>query len=117
MRFPKLKTGALAQYPAVRRTEFANDILRFIDGSEQRCRLRKRAAKRWVVRLELLDETELARLASFFRATAGRKGTFEFVDPWTGEVFENCSLAIDELEMEAAGEMRSGTVLTVQENV
>jgi hypothetical protein len=116
MRFPRLKTGALAQYPATRALEFNTGVVRFIDGSEQRCRLRRAPGKKWIVRLELLDETELIRLSAFFQAAAGRAGTFEFRDPWTGELFANCSFEIDELGMELAGEMRAGTVLTIREN-
>lgn len=117
MRFPRLKTGALAQYPATRALQFNTGVVRFIDGSEQRYRQRRSATKKWIVRLELLDETELARLAAFFRSAAGRAGKFEFEDPWTGELHANCSFEIDELATELAGEMRAGTVLTVRENV
>ncbi len=31
--FPKLKTGAVAQYPAARSIVHGNDVLRFVDGS------------------------------------------------------------------------------------
>ncbi len=117
MRFPILKTGALMQYPASRSVEFSTAVVEFVDGSEQRYRQRAAPVKRWVVKLELLDETELSRLAEFFNAAQGRAGVFEFQDPWTGIVHENCSLEIDELATELAGETRAGTVLVIREHV
>jgi hypothetical protein len=117
MRFPVLKTGALAQYPATRTLEYKTDVIEFTDGTEQRYRQRGARVNRWVVRLELLDETEMSRLAEFFNAAAGRAGTFEFKDPWTGAVHTNCSLEIDELTAELAGEMRVGTALVIRKNV
>ncbi len=116
MRFPVLKTGALAQYPASRTTRHNTEVIEFIDGSEQRYRQRGAAGKRWVIRLELLDESELSELAEFFNAAQGRAGSFEFQDPWTGAVHADCSLEIDDLDVELAGEMRAGTVLLIREN-
>lgn len=40
--FPTLKTGATLQYPAQRATAFSTDVVRFVDGSEQRFRDIKR---------------------------------------------------------------------------
>ena len=36
--FPKLKTGAVAQYPASRALSQATEVVRFLDGTEQRYR-------------------------------------------------------------------------------
>ncbi len=36
--FPKLKTGAVLQYPAAKRLECLTQVTRFLDGSEQRFR-------------------------------------------------------------------------------
>ncbi len=116
MRFPALKTGAFAQYPVTRAQQFRTDVVRFIDGTEQRYRLHAAARKRWIVKLELLDDTELNRLADFFFSGQGRAGRFEFEDPWTGTVIPNCSFEIDELTAELAGEGRAGTVLIIREN-
>ncbi len=113
--FPKLKTGVVAQYPCVRRAEYGTEVLRFVDGSEQRYRKRGRG-RRWVIRLQLLDETELARVEEFFAAQQGRFGSFAFEDPWDGTVYADCSFAEDELGMELAGEGRGRVAVVIREN-
>lgn len=116
MRFPVLKTSALAQYPATRAARYDTEVIEFIDGSEQRYRKRKKPAKRWIIRLDLLDETEMGELVQFFNTAQGRAGHFEFEDPWTGAVHKDCSLEIDELLTELAGETRVATVLVLRDN-
>ena len=113
--FPKLKTGAVAQYPAERQHSRATEVHRFLDCKEQRYRDFAAARKRWVVNLELLDETEMARLARFFDQQQGRLGTFEFEDPWTGAAVTACRFAEDLLPMREEGETRVATSLTVEE--
>jgi hypothetical protein len=115
--FPRLRTGAVAQYPAGRVLSHATEVLKFIDGTDQRYRARGAAVRRWVIRLELLDETEISRLEDFFATAQGRMGTFSFEDPWTGNVHTDCSLESDEFEVELVGETRGRTVLVVRENV
>ena len=36
--FPTLKTGAVMQYPGKRILQFSTDVVRFLDGTEQRYR-------------------------------------------------------------------------------
>jgi hypothetical protein len=115
-RFPRLKTNAVAQYPAARTAAYRNRALRFIDGSEQRYRDRGGPLHRWEIRLEQLDETEMAAIDEFFSANQGRFGSFAFTDPWDGREYPDCSLASDELEMISAGELQCATSLTVVEN-
>jgi len=114
--FPKLKTAAVAQYPATKVVRFQNQVLRFVDGSEQRYRDSKDALRRWVIRLEKLDESELASLERFFAGSQGRLASFAFTDPWDGTQYSNCSLASDEIELTATGELRCATALTIVEN-
>jgi uncharacterized protein (TIGR02217 family) len=114
--FPRLKTAAVAQYPATRTESFRNQVLRFLDGSEQRYRNSKGALRRWEIRLELLDDSELAAMESFFAARQGRFESFAFTDPWDGTTYPDCSLANDEMETAVAAEMRGATALTVVEN-
>ncbi|HOK48044.1 MAG TPA: DUF2460 domain-containing protein [Bryobacteraceae bacterium] len=114
--FPRLKTGAVAQYPAGRALSYATEVLKFVDGTDQRYRKRGAPVRRWLIRLDLLDETELARLEEFFAAAQGRLGSFSFEDPWTGNVHTDCSLENDEFEVELLGETRGRTVLVVREN-
>jgi hypothetical protein len=116
LRFPILKTGAVAQYPASRHIEFRNRAVRFVDGTEQRYRDCSGPLRRWEIALQLLDEGELAAIDEFFRATGGTFGTFAFVDPWDGVEYANCSLAEDELEIAAMAEMRGNAKLVVLEN-
>jgi uncharacterized protein DUF2460 len=114
--FPILKTGAVAQYPAGRRLEFQNQVVRFVDGTEQRYRDCAGTRHRWEISLELLDEPELAAIEEFFRAAGGAFETFAFVDPWDDVEYSNCSLAGDALELAVLGEMRGRTSLVVVEN-
>lgn len=116
MTFPKLKTSAVAQYPATKTVAFQNSILRFVDGTEQRYRGSAGPLHRWKVRLNELDEGELAAMDCFFRSNQGRLGNFTFTDPWDGTTYLSCSLDCDELEMTSSGEMRGKTELTIVEN-
>ena len=115
MTFPKLKTSAVAQYPATKTVAFQNCILRFVDGTEQRYRGSAGPLRRWKVRLNELDEGELAAIDGFFWSNQGRLGDFTFTDPWDGTNHLNCSLDEDELEMTSLGEMRGKTDLTIVE--
>jgi hypothetical protein len=114
--FPTLKTGAVTQYPARRRVSYQNQALRFLDGTEQRYRDSAGPLHRWEIRLSELDEGEMAALEAFLIANQGSFATFSFTDPWDGTVYPNCSLASDELDLTAAGEMLGSTNLTVVEN-
>lgn len=97
MVFPFLKTGAVAQYGSDRTPEFSTQVYRFVDGSEQRFTAFAAALHRWVVRLELLDEGELAAFEAFFESAGGRAQTFSFTDPWDGTVYPACRFDADEI--------------------
>jgi hypothetical protein len=114
--FPRLKTGAVAQYPASRTAAFATEVFRFLDGAQQRFRQRRGAATRWVVRLDLLDDTEMAEICQFYQSQQGRFGSFTFEDPWDASVHPNCSFEADELLMELDGEARGKLQLVIKEN-
>ena len=114
--FPQLKTGAVAQYPATRVVQFQTQILRFLDGNEQRYRDGSGPLHRWVIKLNLLDEGEMAALDAFFAANQGEFGSFTFTDPWDGTQYPNCSLGADLLDLRFVGELRGQTSLTVVEN-
>jgi hypothetical protein len=113
--FPRLKTGALAQYPATRRRLHETEVHRFVDGAEQAYRA-SAGRFEWVIRLDLLDETELAALQEFVVSMQGRFGSFSFEDPWDETVHADCSLEQDELVIDLAGERRSAAVLVIREN-
>jgi hypothetical protein len=114
--FPKLKTGAVAQYPAVRNIRFQNQTVRFVGGRQQRYRDSAGPLHGWDIQLSQLDEGELAALEDFFVECQGRFGSFEFTDPWDGRVYSSCSLLSDDLESTGAEEMRNLTRIRIVEN-
>src|SRR4051794_15774115 len=111
--FPKLKTGAVAQYPLGRETRLRNEAVRFVDGAYQRYRDSGTARRRWVIQLELLDPGELAAIEEFFLAVQGAYTPFTFTDPWDGQAYEGCRLESDEVVLAALSEMQGSTTLTV----
>ena len=114
--FPQLKTGAVAQYPVVRHGEYLNQTVRFVDGTDQRYRDSGVPRESWQISLSGLDETELAAIEEFFLASQGAFGSFSFTDPWDGQVYDDCSVAADELSLVTVAEMRGSTRLTVVRN-
>ena len=114
--FPKLKTGAVMQYPATRTLRFTQDAVRFLDGTEQRFRGSASALRSWAIRLDLVDEGELAAIEGFFLETQGAFASFSFVDPWDGVEYEDCSLDADAFEFHLSGEQRGKTSLIVKQN-
>ena len=114
--FPKLRTGAVAQYPTSRSLAFSTRVVEFIDGAEQRYQDWSGKARKWKIRLELLDESEMAAIEEFFIASAGRTASFAFTDPNDNAIYPDCSFDDDSLSLEFEGEMRGKTTLTVKEN-
>ncbi len=114
--FPQLRTGAAVQYPAYRSTQFLTQVLSFLDGSEQRYRLAPGPLHEWIVRLELLDDSELASLEAFVADTQGAFGVFAFTDPKDGHAYPNCSLAEDSIAGVRSAGLRGSTTLTIVEN-
>ncbi len=114
--FPILKTSAVAQYPARKRIEYRNELVRFLDGTEQRYRDCARPAHVWEIRLAQLDEKEAAAVDDFFIQNQGKFASFAFTDPWDGRVYQNCSLDSDTLDLTLTAEISWDTVLTIREN-
>lgn len=114
--FPALKTGVVAQYGSDRSRRFSTQVLRFLDGSEQRFPGYGTPLKQWVIRLDLLDESELANLEQFFEDEGGRAGTFSFTDPWDSTVYASCSFGGDDLAMQFRDAARGKTQVVVKEN-
>lgn len=113
--FPTLKTGAVAQYPARRRIQFQNQVLRFVDGSEQRYQDSAGQLHQWVIQLTLLDEGEMAAIDNFILANQGRFTTFAFTDPWDGTAYPSCQLASDSAVLLSIDTMKGQTTLTIVE--
>lgn len=114
--FPALKTGAVAQYGSDRSRRFSTQVLRFLDGSEQRFPGYGAPLMQWVIRLDLLDESELENLEQFFEDEGGRAGNFSFTDPWDGAVYASCSFGSDDLALEFQEVARGKTQVVVKEN-
>lgn len=114
--FPTLKTGVVAQYPSDRTRRFSTQVVRFLDGGEQRFAGFGAPLKRWLIRLELLDETELGGIEEFFVEQTGRAGIFTFTDPWDGTVHVNCSFEGDIMTAEYRGRGDGAASVIVKEN-
>jgi hypothetical protein len=114
--FPALKTGAVAQYPADRARRFSTQVLRFLDGGEQRFAGFGAPLKRWTILLELLDEKELADIEGFYLEQGGRAGSFTFTDPWDGTVHTNCSFESDTMTANYRGPGDGAASVIVKEN-
>ena len=114
--FPKLRTGALAQYPATRSVRFQNQVIQFVDGMAQRYRDSSGPLQEWQIQLDLLDESEMAALDQFFADNQGAFGSFTFTDPWDGQSYTNCSFVNGDLTLISLAEMHGRTVLTIRQN-
>jgi hypothetical protein len=113
--FPALNSGAIAQYPLPVYVAQSTQVTRFLDGSDQRCVVRARPVRWWVVKLSLLNDTELATLEEFFAEQQGSFGLFDFPDPLTGQAIANCRLATSELTTLYEAADQGSTEVTVME--
>ena len=114
--FPTLKTGAVTQYPARKDVQFSTNVVRFVDGSEQRFRLYASPLHSWTIQLTQLDESELHQLREFFRQESGAFGSFAFTDPWDSTTYPACSLASDSMSDTLQNVSSAKTSLTIREN-
>lgn len=114
--FPLLKTGAVMQYPALRSLRFSTQVMRFLDGSEQRYREFSGPLRRWLIRLTALDEEEMEALEAFFVSEQGGYGTFSFVDPWDEAEYADCSLENPEAFFDYTEIHDGRTLLVVRQN-
>ena len=114
--FPTLTSGAVVQYPVRAGLTFSTQIVRFVDGSEQRFREFVAPLHRWSIQLDRLKESELNRLREFFRIVDGGAEPFSFTDPCDGVVYPNCSLDTADMVETLDGPFRGATTLVVTEN-
>jgi len=115
LEFPRLRTGAVLQYPVETRLRHQTVVLHFVDGSEQRYRGWKRVLRRWVVRLRGMTEEELAELEDFWRVVESTGQTFAFRDPWTGVTYPRCRFDGDRGEFWLKGEDDGELVFVIRE--
>ena len=114
--FPKLKTNALAQYPATKDVRLRNQVVWFVDGVQQKYRDSSGPLHQWEIQLNQIDEGEMAAIEQFFAENQGRFGSFSFTDPWDGRVYPDCSVATDDLTLVSLDAMRGKTSFIVREN-
>src|SRR3954469_14000252 len=95
--FPTLRTGAITQYPSERSTQVPTASFRFVDGAEQRFARSAAPLKRWLIRMELLDDVELFALEHFFIEQGGAAQEFAFTDPWDLMDHARCSFENDDV--------------------
>jgi hypothetical protein len=97
MNFPKLSTGAVTQYGSPVGSVWPAQIIRFVDGSDQRFLASGQAFRRWSIDLRLLNESEIAAIEAFFNSLGGEFTMFTFPDPISGTSVPNCRLGASEL--------------------
>ena len=115
--FPSLSSGAVMQYPAAFTSGQKAQVIRFLDGADQRYLTQTRALRKWQIRLNLLTEAEIAQLEQFFFQQKGDYGAFDFPDPFTGVAVSNCRFAASEFVSEYTGvDESSATIWVIETN-
>lgn len=114
--FPRLKTGAVAQYPMQRTKRFSTAVMRFVDGTEQRFRDFGGPLRRWIIELERLSDEEMDAIERFFVSEQGGFGEFSFVDPWDQTAYANCSLENPDAVFQFKAFHNGRTRLVVRQN-
>ena len=97
MQFPTLSSGAITQYGSPIGFVWPAQVVRFVDGADQRFLACGRVFRRWLINLRLLNESEIASVEAFFGAMEGEFLTFDFPDPISGASVPNCRIGAPEL--------------------
>ena len=113
--FPLLSSGAVTQYPTPMTSGQAVEVIRFVDGSDQRYLMQGRTFRQWEIQLSLLTDDELQRLEAFFLAQQGDYSPFIFPDPISGTNVPNCRFGNSSLLTEYDGVNASSTSFWVIE--
>ena len=113
--FPLLSSGAITQYPAPLTSGQATQVIRFLDGSDQRFLVQGRVFRSWEIRLDLLNNQEIQKLEAFFVSGQGDYSPFVFPDPFTGTSVPKCRIGAPRLITEYIGEDINSTSLWVIE--
>ncbi len=107
------------RWRSIRRIEqqkFSTQVVRFLDGSEQRFPGYGATLQRWVIRLDLLDEGELTNLQQFFESEGGRAGNFRFTDPFDGRCTRIAALTRISWRWSLTDHRGGKTQVTIREN-
>jgi hypothetical protein len=113
--FPKLSTGAPAQYGASYESAYRTRVIRYVDGTEQRYADCGASLRRWTIPLAQLTPAEVSAVVAFFREQRGQEGTFSFTDPWTGVVHEECCFDAGTIRVLTNDEWNASTTITIRE--
>jgi hypothetical protein len=97
MEFPILNSGAITQYGSPLGLSWSAQVIRFVDGTDQRFLSRGRSLRRWLIDLRLLNESEIAGVEAFFSSMGGEYSLFNFPDPIGGTSVSNCRIGAAEL--------------------
>ena len=113
--FPLLSSGAVTQYPTTLTSGQNVQVIRFLDGTDQRYLSHGKTLRQWEIRLDLLNDSEAQQLEAFFVAQQGDYATFVFPDPISGSDVVNCRFAAPGWVGEYLGVGVSSTSLLVIE--
>lgn len=113
--FPLLSTGSVAQFPAGLTSGQTAEVIRFLDGSDQRYLMQKSMLRQWQIRLDLLNETEVQQIEGFFISVQGDYATFDFPDPFSNTIVPSCRLGAPGMVSEYLGVDNSTTSFWVIE--
>lgn len=114
-KFPTLSSGAVAQYPISVVIGQSVQIIHFLDGSDQRFLNQGRQHRRWQIHLEMLNESEINQLETFFLAQGGEYSLFDFPDPISNQNVPNCRLDAAGLISDFSGVDNGSSILWVIE--
>ncbi|MFL6352383.1 MAG: DUF2460 domain-containing protein [Bryobacteraceae bacterium] len=113
--FPVLSSGAITQYPSPITIGQAAQVIRFLDGSDQRYLAQGTPLRSWEIRLDMLNEAEIQKVEEFFTLQRGDYSPFVFPDPFTGGDVQNCRLGAAALVSDFLGVDTSSTSFWVLE--
>jgi len=114
--FPTLATGSVAQYPIAFGISFKNQIVTFLDGTEQRFRNSSSALNTWVISLDRLNEQEMTSIEQFLLVNQGAFETFSFTDPRTGTVYSDCSVVGDDFDFTFGAPLSGMSQIRIRQN-
>lgn len=79
--FPQLNTGAVGQYPLIRRRRYSGVTNILSDGSMVSYHDSAPTVNSWDLTLRDLTDMEAESIRNLFQAVEGRRGSFTFLDP------------------------------------
>lgn len=115
--FPRLNSGAVAQYPLPVSYSSPTQVVRFIDGLDQRFAARGKTLRSWHVQLSNLSDSEIGQIETFFASLSGQYSLFAFPDPYSGSTVPNCRMGESSLTTDyLASDLSSVSLWVVETN-